>query len=143
MSDRKLLVNAAKCRLCGDLIESTNRAVKCSCGALTVSGADMAPVREGDPDNYINLVVWESPEESYQRNKDKVYELLAVDGINNIQKIVFDEIVDESKILFVVLESAQASRRANTKFLSNYDSGKELCEMLGVDSIRFSSDGAE
>lgn len=40
MSERKIISNKAKCRVCEDIIESKDRHdfVKCSCGEISVDG---------------------------------------------------------------------------------------------------------
>lgn len=51
MSD-KIIKNSAKCRKCGEIIESTptQRRTTCSCGALTVDGGLEQLIREGEYD---------------------------------------------------------------------------------------------
>ena len=52
---RKIIKNAIQCKLCGEIIESTDRHqyVTCKCGACTVDGGR-------DKDCYIDLSVTEA-----------------------------------------------------------------------------------
>jgi hypothetical protein len=53
----KTIVNAAKCKLCGDIIESKHRHdfVKCKCGSIGVDGGHDYMRRIGNPENFIEL----------------------------------------------------------------------------------------
>jgi hypothetical protein len=55
----KLLKNLAKCRVCGDVIESTFRHdfVRCSCGAIFVDGGIDYLRRGGEIENIIEMSV--------------------------------------------------------------------------------------
>jgi hypothetical protein len=46
----KIIKNSAKCRKCGEIVESTpwNRRATCKCGALTVDGGLDQLLREGE-----------------------------------------------------------------------------------------------
>lgn len=57
----KLLVNAVKCKCCGDIIESKYRHdfVTCSCGACSVDGGLDYARRCGNRDSYVELSKWE------------------------------------------------------------------------------------
>ena len=55
---RKIIKNAIKCKLCGDVIESTDRRqyVTCKCGACAVDGGhDYLRRSFRDKDCYIDL----------------------------------------------------------------------------------------
>ena len=47
---KRILRNAAKCRLCGDVIESNlvNDFIECSCGAMLIGGGKKHLRRAGD-----------------------------------------------------------------------------------------------
>lgn len=55
---KKLIKNAIKCKLCGDVIESTDRheMVSCKCGACSVDGEhEYQKIIAKDMKNVINL----------------------------------------------------------------------------------------
>jgi tRNA(Ile2) C34 agmatinyltransferase TiaS len=56
-----ILVNKAKCKLCGDIIESKYRwdFKYCKCGAIAVDGGHDYLRRIGDPKNCIELSEYE------------------------------------------------------------------------------------
>ena len=63
---RKIIKNAIQCRLCGDVIESTDRHnyVECKCGACAVDGGhDYLRRSFKEKDCYIDLSVTEKLEE--------------------------------------------------------------------------------
>ncbi|MCH4888322.1 hypothetical protein EZV73_12095 [Acidaminobacter sp. JC074] len=53
----KILSNKAKCLLCGDVITSTNEKdyVYCQCKALAVSGGQVAILRLGHHNHFVEL----------------------------------------------------------------------------------------
>ncbi len=54
----KILSNKAKCKLCGDIIESAQDAqvyLYCSCKAIAVSGGDVAIMRLGHHTHILEL----------------------------------------------------------------------------------------
>jgi hypothetical protein len=59
----RLIRNAARCRRCGDEIESTHRHDMrwCSCGAIAVDGGLHYARRCGDLDAIEEMTEWESP----------------------------------------------------------------------------------
>lgn len=59
---RKIVRNAARCKKCGDVIESksTHDLVKCSCGAGAVDGGHEYLGRLGFPDDCEELSEFES-----------------------------------------------------------------------------------
>jgi tRNA(Ile2) C34 agmatinyltransferase TiaS len=63
-----LISNKARCRLCGDTIESKHQHdfVRCECGAIAIDGglSWYAPRRLGNPENIENLCVYEGEEEA-------------------------------------------------------------------------------
>jgi hypothetical protein len=62
----KIIKNAAKCKKCKDVIESTFRHdfVSCKCGAIFVDGGKDYLRRGGDLDDIIDLSEWESEGEN-------------------------------------------------------------------------------
>lgn len=60
-----LVVNAIKCRRCGDIIESKSLHdfVTCSCGSCSVDGGHDYARRCGEPGSYIELSEWEEEDE--------------------------------------------------------------------------------
>lgn len=60
----KIIRNMAKCRLCGDIIESKHRHDfrGCSCGAIFVDGGREYLKRCGEPHNIIELSEFEPGE---------------------------------------------------------------------------------
>ena len=62
----KIIRNAIRCKLCGDVIESTNRHdyVSCSCGACAVDGG-LNYLRRTfkDKDCFEELSIWEQEEQ--------------------------------------------------------------------------------
>lgn len=59
-----LIVNAIKCKCCGDIIESKYRHdfVTCSCGSCSVDGGLDYARRCGEPGRYVDLSKWEADE---------------------------------------------------------------------------------
>lgn len=57
----KILVNKARCKKCGDVLESktVHDYKKCSCGAISVDGGLEYIRRGGDPDDCEELVEYE------------------------------------------------------------------------------------
>lgn len=55
-----LLVNRARCKRCGDVIESTSvhDFVTCSCGAIFVDGGNEYARRGGFPEDFEDLSEW-------------------------------------------------------------------------------------
>ncbi len=53
----KIVTNKAKCLLCGEVVASTNESdyIYCKCGSLAVSGGEMAILRLGHHNNFIEL----------------------------------------------------------------------------------------
>lgn len=53
----KIIENKAKCRLCGDIIESMDESLykHCSCGAIAVSGGQVAILRLGHHNHILEL----------------------------------------------------------------------------------------
>lgn len=63
---RKLVRNAVRCKLCGDVIESTHRHdfKRCSCGAVAVDGGlDYARRCFNTPDDFEELSEYEGGDE--------------------------------------------------------------------------------
>ena len=62
----KILRNAAKCKICDDVIEShyTHDYVTCKCGAISVDGGHDYLKRSGDPHNMINMCNVEGEEDA-------------------------------------------------------------------------------
>lgn len=65
MSEIKIIKNLAKCKLCGDIVESkyTHDFRQCSCGALCVDGGHSYLKRSGDSANYIEMSEYENIKE--------------------------------------------------------------------------------
>ena len=58
----KLIRNAARCRKCGDVIESKHRHdfVRCECGAIYIDGGLSYARGGGDPSNFESLCEYET-----------------------------------------------------------------------------------
>lgn len=65
----KIIRNMAKCKLCGDIIESktTHDFRQCSCGAVAVDGGHDYLRRVGWPKNFEDMSVTESDDQSQPR----------------------------------------------------------------------------
>ena len=70
----KVLVNKARCKRCGSVIESvsTHNLKRCSCGAISVDGGLEYIRRNGDSEDYEELSVYQL---KYQWTEDGVPEL--------------------------------------------------------------------
>lgn len=57
----KIIRNAAKCKKCGDEIESTHthNFVTCSCGAIAIDGGKDYFKRSGNPQDFIDCSITE------------------------------------------------------------------------------------
>ena len=67
---RKIIKNAIQCKLCGDIIESTDRHqyVTCKCGACAVDGGhDYLRRSFKDKDCYIDLSETEAVAEEHEQ----------------------------------------------------------------------------
>ena len=62
---RKIIINQAKCKVCGDIIQSKHRHdfVTCSCGSISVDGGLAYLKRSGFPVNLEEMSVYEEIEE--------------------------------------------------------------------------------
>ena len=62
----RILRNRARCRKCGDIIESrsVHDFVTCSCGAIAVDGGTMYLRRAGSPADFEELSTFEDTDEN-------------------------------------------------------------------------------
>ncbi|WP_415906927.1 hypothetical protein ACMXYX_17820 (plasmid) [Neptuniibacter sp. QD72_48] len=139
MSDRRLVVNAAKCRACGEIIESTIGIPEqtCKCGQLTVSGTFKESVRNVSDDQYWNLVIREEPDEALNRNRNTVLTLLAKDNITEIQDIYIESYEGDTVEIMTVKADMSKARRLGLSYTRMDEIEDEIVDLLGITTISF------
>ena len=69
--NNKIIKNMARCKKCGDIIESKNTHdfIKCSCGSIAVDGGKEYLKRVGNLNDTIELSEFENTEEEINESR--------------------------------------------------------------------------